>query len=191
MAPHRAQLNMNKPSSADTPAKPNSACRHHCRTEQEALDPSLACTNELQWLRRHAIKALFQSQLPIKRNIMALNNPAVVFFFLSPFCLPILAHCCDKRCNRDCSELRERGGRLARRVFEEFQGWNWIPGVELPALWGLSTRDGDWIWCVLGSCCRCRCFKGSWANVKEAGILQVRRNLKSVSDWTIIKTGVY
>lgn len=86
MAPHRAQLNMNKPSSADTPAKPNSACRHHCRTEQEAPDPLLACTNELQWLRRHAIKSLFQSQLPIKRNIMALNNPAVVFFFfLSPF----------------------------------------------------------------------------------------------------------
>lgn len=118
MALHRAQLNMNKPSSADTPAKPNSAYRHHCRTEQEAPDSSLACTNELQWLRRHAIKSFFQSQLPIKRNIMALNNPAVVFSPLSlPFSLPILAHCCDKRCNRDHPELRERGGTLSKWVF--------------------------------------------------------------------------
>lgn len=33
---HPAPLNMNKPSSAETQAKPNSARRHHSRTGQEA-----------------------------------------------------------------------------------------------------------------------------------------------------------
>lgn len=47
MAQRPAPLNMNKPSSAETQAKPNSAHRHHSRTGQEALELSLASTDEL------------------------------------------------------------------------------------------------------------------------------------------------
>lgn len=47
MAQRPAPRNMNKPSSAETQAKPNSAHRHHSRAEQEALELSLASTDEL------------------------------------------------------------------------------------------------------------------------------------------------
>lgn len=157
MALHRAQLNMNKPSSADTPAKPNSACRHHCRTEQEAPDPLLACTNELQRLPCLTIKALFQSQLPIKRNIMALNNPAVVFF---PSCLSILGYCCDKRCIQDNLELRERGGILVKGASRGFGGETGF--LESSCLFSEGSEAVMMIGCdaclVAAACC---CFKGS------------------------------
>lgn len=80
MTQHPAPLNMNKPSSAETQAKPNSARRHHSRTGQEALELLLASTNELHQLPSLTINPHSQSQLPIKKNIMALNNPAVIFF---------------------------------------------------------------------------------------------------------------
>ena len=47
MAQRLAPLNMNKPSSAENQAKPNSARRHHSSTGQEALEPLLASTDEL------------------------------------------------------------------------------------------------------------------------------------------------
>ena len=47
MAQRPAPLNMNKPSSAETQAKPNSARRHHSRTGQEALELLLASRDEL------------------------------------------------------------------------------------------------------------------------------------------------
>lgn len=50
MAKRPAPLNMNKPSSAEIRAKPNSARRHHCRTGQEALQLFLASTAKIQHL---------------------------------------------------------------------------------------------------------------------------------------------
>lgn len=47
MAQRLAPLNMNKPSSAESQAKPNSASRHHSRAGQEALGLLLASTDEL------------------------------------------------------------------------------------------------------------------------------------------------
>lgn len=72
MAQRPAPLNMNKPSSAETQAKPNSARRHHSRTEQEALELLLASTTELHSPAPSLPKnSRSWSQLPIKRKIMA------------------------------------------------------------------------------------------------------------------------
>ena len=70
MAQRPAPLNMNKPSSADTQAKPNSARRHHSRTEQEALELLLASTDEL----RHPLpprKPPFPKSIAHQKKIMA------------------------------------------------------------------------------------------------------------------------
>lgn len=66
MAQHPAPLNMNKPSTAETQAKPNSARRHHSRTGQEALELMLASADELRQLPSLTISPCSQSQLPIK-----------------------------------------------------------------------------------------------------------------------------
>lgn len=70
MAQRPAPLNMNKPSSAETQAKPNSARRHHSRTGQEALELFLASTVKLHPPPSLAINPRSQSQLPIKKKIM-------------------------------------------------------------------------------------------------------------------------
>lgn len=81
MTQHPAPLNMNKPSSAETQAKPNSARRHHSRTGQEALELLLASANELHQLPSLTINTPFPKSIAHQKNIMALNNPAVIFFF--------------------------------------------------------------------------------------------------------------
>lgn len=72
MAQRPAPLNMNKPSSAETQAKPNSARRHHSRTGQEALELLLASADELHPPPTPppslAISPRSQSQLPIKKR---------------------------------------------------------------------------------------------------------------------------
>jgi len=58
MAQRPAPLNMNKPSSADTQAKPNSARRHHSGKGQEARQLSLASRDELHHHHHHPSLAI-------------------------------------------------------------------------------------------------------------------------------------
>lgn len=82
MAQRPAPLNMNKPSSAETQAKPNSARRHHSRTGQEALELLLASTDELhQPPPPLAVKPRFPKSIAHQKKIMALKkNKAAIFF---------------------------------------------------------------------------------------------------------------
>lgn len=93
MAQRPAPLNMNKPSSAETQAKPNSARRHHSRTGQEALELLLASTDELhQPPPPLAVKPRFPKSIAHQKKIMALKKnkkSCSDFFLLSDFQLSL------------------------------------------------------------------------------------------------------
>ncbi|CAB1437271.1 unnamed protein product [Pleuronectes platessa] len=89
MAQRPAPLNMNKPSSAETWAKPNSAQRHHSSAGQEAPELLLASSDRLHHHQHHhhpslAANSCSQSQLPIKKEEdnglkKTQYHPAVIF----------------------------------------------------------------------------------------------------------------
>lgn len=84
MAQRPAPLNMNKPSSAETQAKPNSARRHHSRTGQEALELFLASTVKLHPPPVPGHKPPFPKSIAHQKKDNDLKkNPAVIF---SPPC---------------------------------------------------------------------------------------------------------
>lgn len=83
MAQRPAPLNMNKPSSAETQAKPNSARRHHSRTGQEALELLLASRDKLHHhhpLLRH--KPSFPKSIAHQKKDNGLEIILRRFFFL-------------------------------------------------------------------------------------------------------------
>lgn len=88
MAQRPAPLNMNKPSSAETQAKPNSARRHHSRTGQEALELCLASTDEIHPAPpRH--KPPFPKSIAHQKKDNVFKKSCSDFFLLSDFQLSL------------------------------------------------------------------------------------------------------
>lgn len=160
MAQRPAPLNMNKPSSAEIQAKPNSARRHHSRTEQEALELLLASTTKLHSPTPSLpTNSHSWSQLPIKKKrkkVKSLKKSCSDFFFLMIVRMTGTAY---RRRYCRLAWIPENTGEAGGIFEEKLETW-----CRLLVFRGLRGRDDDWKWWLFGSCCFC--FKGSWINVR-------------------------